>query len=317
MEHIYYGAWAARINGDDAAAAFKTEHRTTRNPFNEIAPDFLAKHGLSELPRFDLATLGRPFAAAGPATGEQLDAMLSELLRVSTDEAHIGNVSSPVKAALDVLRDIRDVLRSNVEFEGLNADSFAQDFNAKFKPLAGLLAAGPPAFRLEQLIALRKAGIVSVLGPDVAVECRSGAASFLLRSRTMSDSCADVTWLVDSRVPFPSLVESESPLLRALTQRGIIRSYIRRGRCGTNVVLGGIDCPPGTFNVIGACGNPNKQILAIGLPTEVPRWFTQVGSGTPGVLSRFSIDADAVASAVLKPIDYPAAKIRRAEEFVT
>lgn len=36
----------------------------------------------------------------------------------------------------------------------------------------------------------------------------------------------------------------------------------------------------------------------LGIPSERPRWFTQVGSGTPGTVSRFTLDAMAIAESI-------------------
>ncbi|MEV6611762.1 hypothetical protein [Kutzneria sp. NPDC051319] len=51
--------------------------------------------------------------------------------------------------------------------------------------------------------------------------------------------------------------------------------------------------------MVDARGVPDRDIHAMGVVTQITRWFTQVGTGRPGQDSPFRRDADAIAGAVL------------------
>lgn len=297
VEHVYYAAWVRRRFGAAAAERFMRNHARDRNPHLKIPPSLLHTHGIADAPGINLSDLARPFGDTVFANPEDFRHTWRSYLSQDLQEAMIGNVDSPVKAALDVLRDMRDTLRSTVEFDGLDEDSLARAFRAEFSPLCGLLAAGPPVQRIDQLLALEAVGVLSVVGPEMEVNLDVARDCFDMRSPRVPGQQYAVTRLIDSRIPFPGLVQSRNPLLKAMMQRGLVRPYRHPHRKG--LCEGGIDLLPHSFEVVYADGRANPRIFAIGIPTEVPRWFTQVGSATPGTKSRFTLDAQAVANGVL------------------
>ena len=81
-------------------------------------------------------------------------------------EALVTGGTSPLKAALETLRALRDTLRLAVEFKGLNLTSHV-DFQVNMHSRFARLVAGPPAFRSQQLLALIDAGVLSLpFGPS-------------------------------------------------------------------------------------------------------------------------------------------------------
>jgi hypothetical protein len=136
----------------------------------------------------------------------------------------------------------------------------------------------------------------------MTVRCDPDADCFRMSSPVVRGSDEPVTVLIDSRVPFPSLVRTEDVLLRRMWRRGLLRPFRRTSGGRPEQDLGGIDVEPDRFRVIDRDGAVNCRIFAIGLPTESPRWFTQVGSATPGSVSRFTLDAKAVGAGVIEAL---------------
>jgi uncharacterized NAD(P)/FAD-binding protein YdhS len=305
LEHKYYGTLARRLYGDSLSAAFSDDHSKVRDAIAPMPEELLRRFGLDHAPRLDLQALARPFDHIEYTDPQTFRRDLIRHLEFDLAEALIGNVDSPLKAALDVLRDVRDVLRSAVEFDGLTVTSFETEFKQEFAPLCSLLAAGPPAIRGKQLLAIEAAGLLGIIGPGLKIRCDAERDCFRMNSPRVPGHDESVNVLIDSRVPVPSLSESRNTLLQAMRRRGLIRPYVRLGEEEVSTD-GGIDVVPLTFEVIGRDGAINPRIYAIGLPTESPRWFTQVGSATPGVVSRFTLDAMAVAQGVLRAVCGPA-----------
>lgn len=301
MEHVYYATFARAIYGQSRCEAFREEHSKVRDPFFPMPDDLLRRFGLERVPRLDLSALARPFERIPYADPSEFRRDLISYLEADLREALTGNVDSPLKAALDVLRDVRDILRSAVEFDGLNVNSYEEEFKKEFSPMCSLLSAGPPAIRGKQLLAIEAAGLLGIIGPGLEISCDAGRDCFRMRSSRVPGSDEEVNVLIDSRVPFPSLSQSRNPLLRSMQRQGLLRPHARVSEDGV-LVEGGIDVLPETFQVIERGGRLNPRIFAIGIPTESPRWFTQVGSATPGATSRFTLDAMAIAQGVLRAL---------------
>ncbi|CAF1611915.1 unnamed protein product, partial [Didymodactylos carnosus] len=73
--------------------------------------------------------------------------------------AEQGNISSPIKAATDLIRDIRDNLRYAIDNRGLTPESH-KHFLQNFCPIMNRVAVGPPKEKNQELLALVRAGIV-------------------------------------------------------------------------------------------------------------------------------------------------------------
>jgi uncharacterized NAD(P)/FAD-binding protein YdhS len=79
------------------------------------------------------------------------------------------------------------------------------------------LASGPPPDRLEELLALSRAGIVRFVGADMWVEAADGA--FLAGSPTTPD-VVRANGLIEARLPTHSLSRTADPVLRSLRAVG-------------------------------------------------------------------------------------------------
>ena len=300
LEHVYYTTWLRQTAGEEAAQRFAQEHIERRAPQQPIPADLVASFGLKSVAPLDLEKRARPFAGAKYNSAEDFRQAWRAYLELDLREARLSNLGSPLKAALDVLRDVRDTLRSAVEFDSLDEHSLQIEFRDQFAPLCGLLAAGPPATRICQLLALDRAGVISIVGPDMEVTYDAAEDCFVLHSPYVGRQDYSVRRLIDSRVPFPSLSQNCNPLLQSMQKRGLICAYQHNERKG--LLTGGIDILPDSFEAVSDGGRAHTNLFAIGLPTESPRWFTQVGSATPGVVSRFTEDAIAVARGALASV---------------
>ncbi|WP_267242611.1 FAD/NAD(P)-binding protein [Streptomyces sp. PR69] len=283
---------------------YRTTHeRTTdKRTTHERTTDERTGAAADPLPPLDLRALARPFQGAWFESPDAFRARLLDLMRADLAEAARGNADGPLKAALDVLRDIRNVVREAVDYGGLRPDSHADDFSGGFLPVNSLLSAGPPAERVEQLVALIEAGVVEVAGPAADFDADEAAGRFTVSSPQVAGSARTATALVDARIPTPDLRRDTSPLTRSLLADGLVAEYVRTDP-GTGVAdpTGGLDVTRAPFHVVDARGTIRRDLYALGIPTEHTRWFTQVGSGKPGLNTLFRQDADAIAADMLRP----------------
>ncbi|GKQ34191.1 FAD/NAD(P)-binding protein [Streptomyces sp. A012304] len=248
--------------------------------------------GVPEADRWSWARLSRPYEGREFTGPGQWRRWLVAYLRRDAEEAARGNVRGPLKAALDVLRDLRNELRLVVDHGGLPGASRRDHLDRWYTPLNAFLSIGPPRRRIEELAALMEAGVVEVLGPRLEVRAEDGA--WRAHSPDVPGSAVRVTTLIEARLPEPDLRRTADPLLARLMRSGQCRPHTVDG-----YVTGGLDVTPRPYYLINRQGESHIRRFAFGVPTEGVHWVTAAGA-RPGVDSVTLSDADAVARAVLR-----------------
>nr|WSY55271.1 FAD/NAD(P)-binding protein [Streptomyces sp. NBC_00886] len=242
--------------------------------------------------RWSWDRLSRPYTERDLAHPTAWRDWLLSYLHEDAEQAALGNVDGPLKAALDVLRDLRNELRLVVDHGGLAGLSRRDHLDRWYTPLNAFLSIGPPRRRIEELAALVEAGVVEVLGPRLEVREEGGA--WVARSPEIPGSAVRVTTLMEARLPEPDLRRTADELLGRL---------LKTGRCRPHTVdgyeTGGLDVTPRPYRLINRQGRAHARRFAFGVPTEGVHWVTAAGA-RPGVDSVTLSDADAVARAVLR-----------------
>jgi len=254
----------------------------------------LDEFGIPHADRWSWDRISRPYAGQVFTGPDSWRGWLLGHLRKDAAEAALGNVAGPLKAALDVLRDLRNELRQIVDHGGLAGLSRRDHLDRWYTPLNAFLSIGPPRRRVEELTALVEAGVVEVLGPRL--EIREEHGTWLARSPDVPGSAVHVTTLIEARLPEPDLRRTADELLARL---------LKTGRCRPHTVdgheTGGLDVTRRPYHLIDRQGRPHARRFAFGVPTEGVHWVTAAGA-RPGVDSVTLSDADAVARAVLRAV---------------
>lgn len=220
-------------------------------------------------------------------------AWLASHLRQDLAEAAKGNVDSPLKAASDVLRDLRDTLRAAIDFGGLTEASHRWVLS-EFVPVMNRIAVGPPPGRIAEMLALMEAGVLEADWGPGAVCGPSALAGGPLRmvSARWPEQEAKVHVLIKARVVMPSPHDDASPLMRSLLDAGHVRPF-QNG----NFHPGGIEINR-DFNWISRRGEVVGNAWALGIPTEGVKFYTFVVPRS-GVNSTAIVDADRAVSKML------------------
>jgi len=216
---------------------------------------------------------------------EDFRSFFREFLVEDLAQAERGNLRSPVKAAADVLRDVRDVFRAAAEYGGFTSASHAV-FIEDFVNTLNRIVFGPPRHRNAELLCLLDSGVIDLAGgPDSSTSGDSSRAKFVIESRFGTQvvrRMADV--LIASRIDVFSPLEDDSTLMGNLLRRGLIRPY-HNG----DYHPGGIDIDRGN-HVINVEGLREPRMWAVGYLVEGPHYYTQE-LPRPGSLSRLTLDA--------------------------
>jgi uncharacterized NAD(P)/FAD-binding protein YdhS len=224
---------------------------------------------------------GRRFASA-----EAFQQFFDQHFNDDLAHAFKGNLTSPVKAATDVLRDTREALRTAVEFGGSTPDSqrfFVDEFNA----ITNRIAFGPPKQRNVEFLALRAAGVLELGGgPGARVSGDPASAQFRIDTpytEGVTQRFADV--LIAARLDSFSPLTDDSVLTANLLRRGLIRPY-RNG----DYHPGGIDIDTQS-RPIGSNGRAHSRLWAIGFLVEGAHFYTHA-LPRPQIASRQTADAE-------------------------
>ena len=175
---------------------------------------------------------------------------------------------SPVKAALETLRALRDIQRLAVEFKGLTYESHL-DFTANIRGRFARLVAGPPVSRLQELLALVEAGTVKMpFGPRPQVVVDEDG-TIKVRSMHLQEPFEMVVdRFIRAHLDFPSLVKSGSPLINNLVAGGRLRQMDYDG-----LPAGSVDLTE-DFHPVNTEGGPERRLWLFGILTEGARYFT-------------------------------------------
>jgi uncharacterized NAD(P)/FAD-binding protein YdhS len=218
------------------------------------------------------------------------------LVEADLAEAHKGNLTSPVKAATDVLRDVREALRAAVEFAGLTPSShkvYMEDFVAT----TNRISFGPPRRRNAELLALMDAGVLDIAGgPGNRVVTDPNSGQFCVINQFGGEEvrhAADV--LVIARLDPYSPNTDSSALTRNMVRRGIVRPHLNG-----DFHPGGLDINQ-DMQVISAVGKPYANLWAIGFPVEGPHFYTHA-LPRPLMNARFTQDAHRCVAQLLESL---------------
>lgn len=210
---------------------------------------------------------------------------LADALSLDLAEGVLGFTGSPVKAALDVLRELRDTFRHAVDFRGLT-DRSLDEFHRRIVPALNRAVVGPQHERHSELLALMAAGIAQApFGPQPSVRRDEPAGRWRISStRLGTPYAAEADWLVAANVSLPAVRFSASPLIAALAGKGALRPY-RPG----NRDVPGVDVDADQ-HPLDAQGEPDRRLWILGPLCEGATFYNNLAP-SPGTYSRPIFDA--------------------------
>jgi uncharacterized NAD(P)/FAD-binding protein YdhS len=292
VETVYYSTLLADRSGE----SFRRRYLAAAGrPEDQRA--LLDRHGVAPHERWDWDRVARPHHGREFTGLADFRAWLLARLRSDVVDAHAGNVSGPVKAALDVLRDLRNEIRTVVDHGGLTGASYRDDLDRWYTPLNAFLSIGPPVRRVAEMIALIEAGVLVVLGPGLEVDVCERTGLFRAGS-TVPGSELRVATVIEARLPEPDLPRTTDPLLCHLLATGQCSAYRIANPAGDHYETGGLAVTERPYHLVDAMGRAHPRRFAFGVPTESVHWVTAAGA-RPGVNSVTLADADAIARSVL------------------
>ena len=206
-----------------------------------------------------LAWLDEPLSDLGATT-------LPEAAEQATRDAVVGHIEADLRDRVGgEVTAARTLFQLLLRLHGVLVDQLPAtrlrggargDYPRWWHSLFSFVDSGPPPHRLQQLLALERAGIIRFLGPGLRVTADEASGRFRARGATGIEVAAGA--LVDAFLPEPSLQESTNPLLRDLVTGG----DAALGREST-ASPGALDTDA-RHRVIGPDGTARERLWAVG-----------------------------------------------------
>ncbi|MFF8730581.1 FAD/NAD(P)-binding protein [Streptomyces sp. NPDC015171] len=292
MELAYYRTLRSHECGDAATAGREFADRRAHGGYEALLRECRARWGPSPLSGvLAPAATGRQWADHAAYTRWFTDEVAADLV-----EARAGLGSSPLKEALEVLRDHRDVLRTAVDAPGLDDASLAGFFGT-FSATVNRLVIGPQLDRSAELLALVDAGVVRLgPGPLAKVIAPAGQGPWILESTALlRPASVEVDHVVHAHVREPAPDRVPGSLLGTLAGAGRVRTLGARGgpAHGLDVTREG--------RGVGRAGDTQPRLFFLGPHTEGSSYYNHYVP-SPGMPSRALMDAELALSACLPSV---------------
>jgi uncharacterized NAD(P)/FAD-binding protein YdhS len=231
--------------------------------FSEACSDYEGRYG-----RFKAADYVFVGQDATFIDGKDYESHVYAAVEADVNEALVPGGASPVKAALETLRALRDILRLAVEFKGLTLASYL-DFQSNLQGRLARAVAGAPVFRSQQLLALVDAEVIRLpFGPSP--EVRADRRGHLVVRSTRLERPSEIVFdrVIRAHLETPVVGRSASALLTNLADNGRLRPMTLEG-----TAVGSLELST-DFHPVNSSGNVEPRLWVFGALTEGARYFT-------------------------------------------
>jgi uncharacterized NAD(P)/FAD-binding protein YdhS len=249
--------------------------------------------------RLDLAELDRPLSGERAPSRDHLQETVRDYIETDLYLRSAPQHSATLALFTSLLHALF-ALGSIVDSPKWSARSRAVEL-PEWTSYFSFIASGPPAHRLEELLALSRAGVVEFLGGDLAVQAH-GSGVFVATSPTAPGSVS-ARALVDARLPRTSVRTSDNPALRSLIASGVGTEEVVSD-AGFSGSSGLLVVDRADARVVSPGGVPHPRRFAVGPYTNAPFVGAFARPGTNAVSFR---ENDRVARAILRCVAETAA----------
>ncbi|KAA9111446.1 FAD/NAD(P)-binding protein [Microbacterium rhizomatis] len=274
-----------RVTGTwGAFTAVLRDHAGDTDALRRAAEEFVP----DPLDRFDVPALDRPLGDEVFASDDHLQRRIRAHIRDDLTLRTTQERSSAQAVFIAIL--LSFLALADVPPEKWSARSRAVDLPVTWHTFFSYVASGPPAHRLEELIALADAGVVRFLGPDVQVRVIPERGFVASSPRVPGETVTRA--LVDAWLPGSGALVSQNAALRDLAT-GLGREF-RVADASFAGSLGRIETDA-DGRVIAPDGSQHERLFAIGAFTSL----TEAGAFTRPKSDSLSLrQTDRVAGAI-------------------
>lgn len=255
----------------------------------------LEKYRIKSEDFWDWTMIQQPAQRVKDHTGFQK--LITDYLYHDFLEAQKGTIAGPLAAALDSLKDLRDEVRFMLDQELFSDDECKEWLWDWFTPLNSFLSIGPPLERIQELQALIKAGIVTIIGPEMKLETDAGR--FIGYSEKFPLKKYKTHFLIEARLPKTANQFSLNPLVQQLLRDDMASLHQLKLTSGKDYQTGALLVDRKTNQIQSQSGSTIVKLFCYGVPTEGIHWLT-AATARPGTDAWNLREADMIARCIFE-----------------
>ncbi len=217
--------------------------------------------------RLDLDHLDRPLRGRSFATDGELQAHLLTYIEADLDRRSDPGYSADLGAFMALLSSFRQLARI-VASGQLGSRSRVEEMDGWWFGFFSYLASGPPPDRLEQLVALARAGVVHFLGGELDVQADAERGCFVARGRN-GPAVVEASALIEARLPKANVRGARDELVRSLVTRGEgVEERLPDEDDGDGISTGRLMVSAEQLRLLDRHGAPHPRRVALGAHTS-------------------------------------------------
>ncbi|MFC4083235.1 FAD/NAD(P)-binding protein [Amycolatopsis samaneae] len=234
---------------------------------SETMRALIARAVPGEQDRLDLSALDRPLAGRRSGTAEEFAKELREYVEADLSRRADAEFSADLGAFMALLS-VYGQLAGLVATGRLDAESQVSEMDGWFHGFFSYFASGPPPRRLEELLALHEAGLVSFVGAEMRVRADAEAGVFTASGASFPGEVTART-LIEARLPDAGIGRASDVLLRRLRDSGeLTEESIVDSTTGDRLASGRIHTRVSDARMLDAVGDPRPRWFAVGPHTS-------------------------------------------------
>lgn len=269
----------------------------------------------------DVPALAHPFAEIGFGSHEQYQQAVREYL-VHNAQSSSRGVTDPLGRAIMTMNAGRMVVKDLITRGLVEQQSRIEEIQGRFEPLVEGLSSGPPLERIEQLLALSRAGIVNFIGPEPVFEFDALAGKFQASSPWVDTEPYTARVLCEAMMPANRVLQNNTALIRQLLTEHVAREFRWRNIDGEQIPGSGFDVVGEPYRLVDSQGLAHRGIFVLGLQLSSVQWGTAIAAQAGEVDSpsaRTLFDAQIIINEVarLSGLELSPLALLRAQQGVT
>ncbi|PQZ98614.1 hypothetical protein CQ017_08650 [Arthrobacter sp. MYb224] len=225
----------------------------------------------------DIPALARPFDQVGFGSHEQYQQAVRDYLVGNAQHSSAG-LRDPLSCAIMTMNAGRMVIKDLVTKGILDEQSRIEEVQAHFEPLVEGLSSGPPLERIEQLLALSRAGLVSFIGPEPEFGFDDVRGKFTVSSPWVDTEIYGAKVLCEAMMPSNRVLQNNTPLITQLLADKVARAHTWRNAEGEQMTGSGFDVVGEPYRLINAEGLAHRGIFVLGLQLSSAQWGTAIAA---------------------------------------
>lgn len=250
----------------------------------------------------DVPALSHPFAEIGFSSHEHYQRAVREYLVHNAQSSARGS-ADPLGRAILTMNAGRMLVKDLITRGLVEQQSRIEQIQGHFEPLVEGLSSGPPLERIEQLLALSRAGIIHFIGPEPLFEFDALAGTFSASSPWVDTEAYTATVLCEAMMPANRVLQNSTPLIRQLISEGVARVFHWQNAEGEEIPGSGFDVVGEPYRLVDGQGLAHRGIFVLGLQLSSVQWGTAIAAQAGNVdapTARTLFDAHQIINEVVR-----------------